>query len=140
MRRPGRASVIPYGVDMTEIAAIAACVVLAALAVFQGALIAGAPIGRFAWGGQHNVLPPRLRSGSVFSILLYIVFSIVILERAGLVTVFGAAFAQTAGWVLFGYFALGVIVNGISRSRPERNLMTPVSLLLAVLVLLVNLD
>lgn len=130
---------IPYGVGMTEIAAIAACVVLAALAVFQGALIAGAPIGRFAWGGQHDVLPPRLRSGSAFSILLYIVFAIVILERAGLVTVFGAAFAQTAGWVLFGYFVLGIVVNGISRSRSERNVMVPVCLLLAVLVLLVNL-
>jgi hypothetical protein len=124
---------------MTEIAAIAACVVLAALAVFQAALIAGAPIGRFAWGGQHDVLPPRLRSGSAFSILLYIVFAIVILERAGLVTVFGAAFAQTAGWVLFGYFVLGIVLNGISRSRPERNVMVPVCVLLAVLVLLVNL-
>jgi hypothetical protein len=124
---------------MTEIAAIAACVVLAALAVFQAALIAGAPIGRFAWGGQHDVLPPRLRSGSAFSILLYIVFAIVILERAGLVTLFGAAFAQTAGWVLFGYFVLGIVMNGISRSRPERNVMVPVCVLLAVLVLLVNL-
>jgi hypothetical protein len=124
---------------MTEIAAIAACVILAALAVFQGVLIAGVPIGRFAWGGQHDVLPPRLRSSSAFSILLYIVFAIVILERAGLVTVFGAAFAQVAGWVLFGYFVLGIVMNGISRSRSERNLMTPVCLLLAVLVLLVTL-
>jgi hypothetical protein len=53
--------------------------------------------------------------------------------------VFGAAFAQTAGWVLFGYFVLGIVMNGISRSRPERNVMVPVCVLLAVLVLLVNL-
>lgn len=124
---------------MTEIAAIAACVVLAALAVFQGVLIAGVPIGRFAWGGQHDILPSRLRIGSLISIVLYVVFAIVILERAGILTVFGTPFAQVAGWVLFGYFALGIVMNGISRSRPERNLMVPVSLLLAVLVLLVNL-
>jgi hypothetical protein len=128
---------------MTEIAAIAACVVLAALAVFQGVLIAGAPIGRFAWGGQHDILPSRLRIGSLVSIVLYVVFAIVILERAGILAMFGplfgTAFAQVAGWVLFGYFALGIVMNGISRSRPERNLMAPVSLLLAVLVLLVNL-
>ncbi len=124
---------------MTEIAAIAACVVLAALAVFQGALIAGAPIGRFAWGGQHDVLPLRLRSSSAFSIVLYIVFAIVILERAGLVTVLGAQFAQVAGWVLFGYFVLGIVVNSISRSRSERVVMVPACVLLAVLVLLVNL-
>lgn len=124
---------------MTEIAAIAACTVLAALAVFQGVLIAGVPIGRFAWGGQHDVLPPRFRVGSAISIVLYVVFATVILERAGILTAFGAAFVQVAGWVLFAYFVLGVVMNGISRSHPERNLMAPVSLLLAVLVLLVNL-
>ena len=113
--------------------------VLAALAVFQGALIAGAPIGRFAWGGQHDTLPPRLRVGSAVSIVLYLVFAIVILELAGILTMFGMAFARVAGWVLLGYFALGIVRNGGSRSRQERNLMTPVSLLIAVLVLLVNL-
>jgi hypothetical protein len=124
---------------MTEFAAIAACIVLAALAVFQGFLIAGAPIGRFAWGGQHDILPARLRIGSAVSIALYAVFAIVILERAGLLVLFGTAFVQVASWVLLAYFVLGVVMNGISRSRSERNLMSPVSLVLAVLLLLVNL-
>jgi hypothetical protein len=125
---------------MTEIAAIAACTILAALAVFQAALIAGAPIGRFAWGGQHEVLPPRLRIGSAVSIVLYAAFAFVIAERAGLVTIFGnAGFVQAACWVLFGYFTLGIVMNGISRSKPERNTMAPVSAVLAVLVLVVAL-
>jgi hypothetical protein len=125
---------------MTEIAAIAACTILAALAVFQAALIAGAPIGRFAWGGQHDVLPPRLRVGSAVSIVLYVAFALVILERAGLATIFGSpGFVQVASWVLFGYFTLGILMNGISRSKPERNTMAPVSLVLAALVLLVAL-
>jgi hypothetical protein len=125
---------------MTEIAAIAACTILAALAVFQTALIAGAPIGRFAWGGQHEVLPPKLRIGSVVSIVLYAAFALVLLDRAGLVTVFGSAgFVAVACWVLFGYFALGIVMNGISRSKPERNTMVPVSLMLAVLVFLIAL-
>jgi hypothetical protein len=125
---------------MTEIAAIAACTILAALAAFQAALIAGAPIGRFAWGGQHDVLPPRLRVGSAVSIVLYAAFALVILERAGLATIFGSpGFVQVACWVLFGYFTLGILMNGISRSKPERNTMAPVSLVLAALVLLVAL-
>jgi hypothetical protein len=125
---------------MTEIAAIAACTILAVLAVFQAALIAGAPIGRFAWGGQHDVLPPRLRVGSAVSIVLYVAFALVILERAGLATIFGSpGFVRVACWVLFGYFTLGILMNGISRSKPERNTMAPVSLVLAALVLLVAL-
>ena len=39
-------------------------------------------------------------------------------------------------WVLTAYFALGVIMNGISRSMPERLVMTPTALVLAVLYLI----
>ncbi|MEX1080280.1 MAG: hypothetical protein WED09_14390 [Homoserinimonas sp.] len=125
---------------MTTFAAIAVCVVLAVLAVFQGALIAGAPIGRFAWGGQHRVLPARLRVGSAISIALYAAFALILLDRAELVAVFGSdAFVQVSTWVLFGYFTVGILMNGISRSKAERNTMVPVTAVLAVLSLLIAL-
>jgi hypothetical protein len=125
---------------VTAIAAILTTVILAALAIFQLALAAGAPIGRFAWGGQHNVLPTRLRVGSAVSILLYALFAIILLQRADLAAVFGSdTFVQVATWVLFGYFTLGILMNGISRSKAERNTMVPVTLVLAVLTLLVAL-
>ena len=107
--------------------------------MFQVALIAGAPIGRFAWGGQHTVLPAKLRVGSVVSIVLYALFVIVLLDRAGVIDVLPDIVSTVGTWVLVGYFALGVVLNGISRSKPERNLFTPVSLVLAVLCLLVAL-
>jgi hypothetical protein len=124
---------------VTIFAAIAACVLLVALAVFQVALIAGAPIGRFAWGGQNDVLPRRTRIGSGVSIVLYAVFAIVILDRAGLVDVVPDIVATVGIWVLVAYFTLGILLNGISRSKPERYTMTPVTLVLAVLCLLVAL-
>jgi hypothetical protein len=124
---------------VSQIAAVVASIVLVALAVFQVALIAGAPIGRFAWGGQHTVLPARLRVGSVVSIVLYALFAIVLLDRAGVIDVLPDVVSTVGTWVLVGYFALGVVLNGISRSKPERNLFTPVSLVLAVLCLLVAL-
>lgn len=49
------------------VAAIAFCVLMLALAVFQSALIAGAPIGQYAWGGRDRVLPRTKRIGSVTS-------------------------------------------------------------------------
>jgi hypothetical protein len=125
---------------MTPVAAILACLILAALAVFQAALIAGRPIGRFAWGGQHEVLPRNLRIGSAVSILFYAVFAIVILERAGLADMLPDAVAEVGTWVLTAYFTLGILMNGISRSKPERNLMTPVCLVLAGLCLVVALS
>lgn len=122
------------------IASIAFCAVLAALAVFQIALVAGAPIGRFAWGGQHDVLPSRLRIGSVVSVLLYAAFGAIALERAHVIDVLpGDAFETVAMWVLTAYFALGTLMNAASRSIPERVVMVPASVVLAVLSLLVAL-
>lgn len=120
-------------------AAIALTVILAALAVFQLALALGAPLGRFAWGGQHRVLPTKLRIGSLVSILIYVVIALLALDRAGLIDVVPDTVSTVGMWVAFGYFVLGIPLNAVSRSRPERSTMTPVVAVLAVLSLLVAL-
>ena len=119
-------------------AAVVACVLLTALGVFQLALVLGAPWGRFAWGGQHErVLPAGLRVGSAVSILLYVLFALVLLDRGGLVDVVPDAVSRVAAWVLLAYFLLGVVMNSISRSRDERLAMTPTALALAICTALV---
>lgn len=125
---------------MIRTAAYSACVILALLAVFQMALVAGAPIGRFAWGGQHDVLPVRLRVGSCVSIALYVVFALILLGRADAIDAFPDAVTRSGTWALVAYFSLGVVVNGVSRSKPERNTFAPVSLMLAALCLVVALS
>jgi hypothetical protein len=115
-------------------AALLACVVLGALVVFQGCLALGAPWGRLAWGGRHEGrLPGSLRVGSLVSIALDALFAVLLLDRAGLVDVVASdAVVRVAAWVLAGYLALGVVLNGISRSPAERAVMTPTALVLAV--------
>lgn len=124
-----------------DIAAILFCLLLAALGVFQLALAMGAPLGRFAWGGGQARLSPGLRIGSLVSILIYAAFALIVLERAGLVRVLPDASIATIGiWVIVGYSGLGVLMNAISRSKPERYTMTPVALALGVLALVVALS
>ncbi|MFO6452465.1 MULTISPECIES: hypothetical protein [unclassified Aeromicrobium] len=119
---------------MVTTAAVAACVVLAALAVFQVALALGAPIGRFAWSGQHDVLPTRLRIGSAVSVVLYAAIGAILLARAGVIGLgLSDRTVEIAAWVVTAYFALGILMNAISRSRPERLVMTPTCLVLAAL-------
>jgi hypothetical protein len=120
-------------------AALTGAVLLGGLAVFQLLLIAGAPLGRFAWGGQHVVLPTNLRISSGVAIALYAVFGVVMLQAAGAVTVFPRGVVGVAIWVLTAYCAVGVAMNALSRSRAERLLMTPVVLVLAVLCLVLAL-
>ena len=108
------------------------CAILAALSLFQLALIAGAPIGALAWGGQHRVLPAQLRIGSAVSIVIYAVLALIVLQRAGIATALPPHVADFGVWGVVVFSTLGVIVNFISRSRPERLVMTPVaSLMLA---------
>lgn len=124
----------------TSIAAVAFCVILGALAVFQFALVCGAPLGHFAWGGADRVLPRSKRIGSVIAIVLYVVFAWVFLMRAGLVPlVLPVIVVDVAAWVIVAYLALGIPLNAISRSKPERYTMTPIVIVLVVLAIIVAL-
>jgi hypothetical protein len=124
----------------TTLAAIALTALLAVLALFQLTLILGAPLGEFAWGGADRVLPAAKRIGSGVSILVYGLIGWIILARAALVP---APIPETAvaiaAWIVTAYFALGILMNTLSRSRKERFTMTPVAALLAVLSLIVAL-
>jgi hypothetical protein len=125
---------------VTEAAALTACAALAALAVFQLALAAGAPLGRFAWGGAHAVLPRNLRIASAVAVAFYALFALIVLEAAGLISVLpGDSLSGTGIWAATVYFFVGVALNAASRSRSERAVMTPVALLLAVCCLIVAL-
>ena len=125
---------------LASIAAILLCVLLGALALFQLALVLGAPLGRFAWGGADRVLPRAKRIGSVVSIVLYALFAWVFLMKAGLVPMaLPEIVIDVAAWVIVGYFALGIPMNGMSRSKPERYTMTPILVVLLALALIVAL-
>lgn len=115
------------------IAAIIILLILAVLAIFQLALVMGAPIGHFAWGGQHRVLPTRLRAGSVVSIILYAFFAVLVTSKAGIAPIIGSGtFLDVSLWVVTIYLAIGIPLNVLSRSKPERYTMTPVVTVLVV--------
>ncbi|MET1133354.1 MAG: hypothetical protein ABWX60_08040 [Aeromicrobium sp.] len=119
---------------MVTTAAALACLMLGALAVFQIALALGAPLGRFAWGGQHTVLPTSLRVGSTLSVAIYLVIGAILLARAGAISLgVSDRTVEIAAWVVTGYFVLGIAMNLASRSRPERLVMTPTCVVLALL-------
>ncbi|MDI3243415.1 hypothetical protein QK292_17940 [Arthrobacter sp. AL08] len=125
---------------LNQLFAILASALLVALSIFQGALIAGAPLGKDSWGGQHRVLPPKLRIGSAISIAVYPLFAYAALAKSGLVPpLVSEYFTAVTMWVLTAYFVLGVFMNGVSRSKPERLIMTPASLALSAVYLVLAL-
>ncbi len=125
---------------MTTFAAISLRALLFGFGPFQLALAAGAPLGHFAWGGQHRVLPPRLRTGSAVSAALYAAFAVLVLDRVGIISVLPHQVAKIGMWVLAALLALGALPNLMSRSKPERYLMTPLALVMSLLSVVVALS
>lgn len=120
-----------------QLAAIVATVVLAGLVCFQVALAVGMPLGHYAWGGAHRVLPRSLRIGSMLATVVYALAAVTILEAAGVIDLVGSTeLPRTAVWVLAGLFGIGTVMNAISRSTKERR-MAAVALVLAVLSVIV---
>jgi hypothetical protein len=119
---------------VTELSAILAAILLVVLGVFQLALALGAPWGQAAWGGQHvGVLPTPLRIASgVAAVVIVPTVMLLVLAAAGLVS---ADWLPLDGslimWVLTGIFAVGSLMNVVSRSRVER-VWGPVALILAL--------
>jgi hypothetical protein len=115
-------------------AAVAAAGLIGLVIVFQVALVIGAPWGGAAWGGGHpGRLPTRLRVASAGAIVVLVCLAWIALAAAGTVSAspIPRPWLGSAAWVGTAYFALGTIVNAVSRSKVER-LWAPVSLITAV--------
>lgn len=126
---------------MIEAVSILVCSVLLLLTLFQISLIFGAPLGRFAWGGAHTVLPTNLRISSAMSILIYAAIAYVVLAKAGMIgSPLSGNTLDVAMWVLAVYFFSGIILNALSRSKSERMVMTPIALILAVSCFIIALE
>lgn len=122
-----------------QIAATAATVLLSAVGIVQILCIIGLPFGALVWGGRHRVLPRGARIASALALLVYAGLALILLARAGLVGAGGQGVLVMAAWAVVGYFVLGTAMNALSRSRPERLVMTPVCGALAACSFLVAL-
>ena len=125
---------------MITFAAVLIWIILGALALFQGLLVVGAPLGRFAWGGQHRVLPVSLRISSLVSIVIYALISMFVLARVGVVRLgVLSGIVGIAIWVVATYFFIAIGLNLGSKSKSERSVMPAVSAVLGVLCIVVAL-
>jgi hypothetical protein len=119
-------------------AAVLAAIGFASIALFELALVAGAPWGHAAWGGAHAHLSTALRIGSVGSFLVLLTAALIVLGRAGF---WGpaklAAFFYWGTWALAALSTIGALMNLASRSHYENAIFGPTALILAILCTIV---
>ncbi len=109
-----------------------------ATALFQLALVFGAPMGEYAYGGQMpGKLPIPYRVSSAISFLLMLAIAGHYLAQLGVVPkLLSPELNQWANWGLIGFAALAAVMNNITRSVKEKRLWgsTTIAMLIAAIV------
>ena len=93
----------------------------------------GLPLGEFTMGGQHKILPKKLRIVAVISVAIQIFAMIIILQAGGFMSLWWS-FKVTKYICFFfaAYLSLNTIMNILSKRRKEKYVMTPLSLIAGI--------
>lgn len=99
-------------------------------ALFQFLLTLGVPIGEYALGGLHRVLPAKMRFISGLFSGLWTVVGLSYLQRTNKITpIFNGTFINVLLIIYTLFLAYSIIGNGfITKSKKEKYLMTPLSI------------
>ena len=112
---------------------ILGAVLFGVIATMTVLVACGLPLGEFTMGGQHKILPKKFRVVAVISVAIQIFAMITILQAGGFISLW-LSFKVTKYICFFfaAYLSLNTIMNVISKSRKEKYVMTPLSLIAGI--------
>lgn len=112
---------------------ILGAVIFGVIATMTVLVACGLPLGEFTMGGQHKVLPKNLRVAAVISVAIQFFAMIIILQAGGFIPLwFSFKVTKYICFFFATYLSLNTIMNMISKSRKERFVMTPLSLIAGI--------
>lgn len=113
--------------------AMIGAVVFSIIIVLSILLICGLPLGEFTMGGKYKVFPKELRIILVAQLVLQMFFVVIILQMGGLIPLwFSSGVTKIVCMIMAAYLSLNTLMNFFSKSKKERYIMTPLSLISAV--------
>ena len=96
-------------------------------------IICELPLGEFTMGGQYKVFPQKLRIVLISQLILQVFFVVIILQAGGFLPLwFSHKTTKIICIVMASNLSLNVIMNFISKSKKEKYVMTPLSLVTAI--------
>ena len=112
---------------------ILGAVLFGVIATMTVLVACGLPLGEFTMGGQHKILPKKFRVVAAISVSIQIFSMIIILQAGGFISLW-LSFKLTIYICFFFavYLSLNTIINMISKSRKEKYVMTPLSLIAGI--------
>ena len=112
---------------------ILGAVLFGVIVIMTVLVVYGLPLGEFTMGGQHKILPKKFRVMAAISVAIQIFAMIIILQAGGFISLW-LSFKLTKYICFFFavYLSLNTIMNMISKSRKEKYVMTPLSLIAGI--------
>jgi len=113
-------------------------VLMIGAAIYQIALVLGAPYGEFTLGGKYpGKLPSYLRVAALMQALILLVFMIISISRSGIAFTFLYEISEVGIWVVFAFFIIGTILYLLSPSKKERIVMGTINIVALIYALMV---
>ena len=113
--------------------AIIGAVLLFLVVIMSVALIFGAPLGAFTLGGHFIVFPAKLRIVLAVQLLLQVFFAVILLQLGGYMSLWlSHKVTKIVGIAFAVYLTLNCFGNMFSKSKKEKFVMTPLSVITAV--------
>jgi hypothetical protein len=125
---------------IVKLSAILFSCLVGIVVLFQFGLALGMPWGKAAMGGKYpGKFPVRMRIASVVQMFILITLAIIVLIKAELIIVQLKLFSVSAIWIVVVFSTISTILNIITRSKIERNIWAPTSILLLVTSIIIAL-
>lgn len=113
--------------------AIIGTIAFAVVIILSILIIIGLPLGELTMGGQYKVFPKKLRPVLVSQLLLQIFFVIILLQKGEIIPLwFSYNTTKIISIIMAIYLSLNTLMNLISKSKKEKYIMTPLSLITAI--------
>lgn len=113
--------------------AIIGALIFSIVIVLSILIMCGLPLGEFTMGGAYKVFPKKLRIVLLFQIILQIFFVIIIFQQGDVMPLwFSKKTTKIICIIIASYLSLNTFMNLASKSKKEKYLMTPLSILAAL--------
>lgn len=96
-------------------------------------LALGLPFGEFAMGGKYKIMPKQMRVACGISVIIQTIAILALLQTGKVISLdISLGTAKGVCYFFAIYLTINTLVNAISKSKKEKLVMTPLSLVTAI--------
>ncbi len=119
--------------DVKSMCSLLGALIFSIITIINLLLIFGLPLGEFTMGGQYKVLPKSFRILAIISFFIQLLAIVILLQTGGYMPLWFSF--KTTKFICFFfsfYLSLNTVMNFFSKSKKEKYIITPLSLIATI--------